>query len=171
MFWHTRSNERTHMCKGTADRTIPEGRTLAIPQYELSRQPSKHTQLLVSTSTLLLLAAAAVVLRLHRELDVVGHRPLHVIIKGVVHDGEHALRRAGVGGVRQHSSQHEREGGQHGLLGAPEVDELERVLALAVPRRSDAGLIAMANVLYCVSSPFIATIFGAIFGCLERRRS
>ena len=54
----------------------------------------------------LLLTRAVVELQLQRELDVVGQRPLLVVVESVVQDGEDALRRDRIGGVGEHGTQH-----------------------------------------------------------------
>ena len=51
-------------------------------------------------------AAARVVLRLERVLDVVGTRARLVVVEGVIQDGEAPLWRDRVGRVREHGAQH-----------------------------------------------------------------
>ena len=78
------------------------------------------------------LAGARIELQLEGQLNVVCQRVAHVILEGVVKHGEDALRRDRVGGVGEHGAEHIREGRHLALVGAPEAEQCEGVVALYV---------------------------------------
>ena len=76
--------------------------------------------------------AASVVLQLERELDVVGEGRRLIVVKGVVQDGENALRRRRVRRVRDDGAESQSRRRQLAGCSAPKHRDVEGVVPLVV---------------------------------------